>query len=161
MRTNPGIGIVSGKTWLSVFQLFCTASVLMLILWSSSGFSQDIDRGAQLFNEKCSYCHSLSAQVGPKLIAPPKRFDPAPDVKREPEVDWSVEVGKDKRGPHLQGLFGRAPGAVKGFPYRITLQTENPTWTEADLDYWIYNHARLKEADRSDLIAYLKRSTRK
>jgi cytochrome c2 len=67
----------------------------------------------------------------------------------------------DKRGPHLQGLFGRAPGAVKGFPYRITLQTENPIWTEADLDYWIYNHARLKEADRSDLIAYLKRSTRK
>ncbi len=140
----------------SVFILF----VLLLPVSITPVFSQDFERGGQLFNEKCSYCHSLSPQMGPKLATPPKGQVFGRDVKREPDVDWSVEVGRDKRGPHLQGLFGRPPGAVKNFPYRITLETENPYWTDADLDYWIFNHARLEEADRADLITYLKRATR-
>lgn len=160
MRLKVMFDIRAGMIGLRTFTLFLVAFVLTISANVMLAFSQDLERGGQLFNEKCSYCHSLSAQMGPKLTTPEKRFDFERDAQREPEVDWSVEVGKDKRGPHLQGLFGRAPGAVKGFPYRITLQTENPTWVEADLDYWIYNHARLKEADRTDIIAYLKRATR-
>ncbi len=68
-------------------------------------------------------------------------------------------VGQYSRGPHLEALFKRAPGTIIGFPYRITLNTENATWTKADLDYWIYNHARLGETDRADLIAYLEKAT--
>lgn len=160
MRLKETFDIRAGMNRLLTPTLFLAAFALTLSTNLLPAVSQDLERGGQLFNEKCSYCHSLSAQMGPTLTKPEKRFDFERDAQREPEVDWSVEVGKDKRGPHLQGLFGRAPGAVKNFPYRITLQTENPTWVEADLDYWIYNHARLNEVDRLDIIAYLKRATR-
>lgn len=133
---------------------------LLYLSGAASASAQDSDRGGQLFNAKCSYCHSLSSQMGPKLTAPPRGQVFDRDARREPDVDWSIEIGEDKRGPHLQGLFGRPPGAVKGFPYRITLQTDNPVWSDDDLDYWILNHAGLNDADRLDLIAYLKRATR-
>lgn len=132
---------------------------LSWLMDATTGLAGSAERGATLFNQKCSYCHSLSEQSRPKLLVPKRRPGSELSVLDEPNVDWPVEVGPDKRGPHLQGLFARAPGAVEGFPYRITLQTDNATWTEPDLDYWIYNHARLLEAERADLIAYLRKAT--
>ena len=131
----------------------------VLVFASAAAEDGDPVRGAELFNQQCSYCHSLSARLAPRLEAPSKSIELERNGPREPEPDWPLEVGRYKRGPHLEGLCKRAPGAVKDFPYRITLKTENRTWTEADLDYWIYNHARLIEADRADLIAYLKQVT--
>jgi cytochrome c2 len=116
-------------------------------------------RGEALYNQQCSYCHSLSARMTPTSSAAPKRLEAEPGQSLEPEREEPVLGGIEKRGPHLEGLLRRAPGAVAGFPYRITMQTDSPTWTEADLDYWIYNHARLGETDRADLIAYLKKVT--
>ena len=116
-------------------------------------------RGAELFNQQCSYCHSLSARMGPRIATPPKGIELEGNGVRKPEPDWPLEIDPGKRGPHLERLFRRAPGAVQGFPYRITLRSEHKTWTEADLDYWIFNHARLLEADRADLIVYLKQAT--
>ena len=143
----------TGWGWLSVVLALITG-----LAWSVAQ-SADARRGAELFNQQCSYCHSLSARTGPKLVAPPRRLETGAERQREPEIDWPVVVGQYQRGPHLESLFRRAPGAVKGFPYRITLKTESATWTESDLDFWIYNHARLGEADRSDLVAYLKQAT--
>lgn len=136
--------------------LFAALSLATLIAPAEAA---DPMRGAELFNQQCSYCHSLSARMAPRVATPPKGIELKLNGPREPEPDWPLEVGQGKRGPHLEKLFQRAPGAVQGFPYRITLQTEHKTWTEADLDYWIFNHARLVEADRADLIAYLKRAT--
>ena len=119
----------------------------------------DAVRGAELFNQQCSYCHSLSARMAPRVATPPKGIDLEGKTTGEPQPDWPLEIDQGKRGPNLEGLFKRAPGAVKNFPYRMTLKTANPTWTEADLDYWIFNHARLVAADRADLIAYLKEAT--
>ena len=132
---------------------------LFWLMGAMPGLADSLERGATLFNQKCSYCHSLSKRSRPKLAVPKRRPGTEFSVSGEPDVDWPVEIGPDKRGPHLQGLFARAPGAVEGFPYRITLETDSPTWTEADLDYWIYNHARLVEAERADLIAYLRQAT--
>lgn len=134
---------------------------LLSLMDAATGLAGDQVRGATLFNQKCSYCHSLSERSRPMLAVPKRHPGSALPGRGEPDIDWPVEVGQDKRGPHLQGLFGRAPGAVEGFPYRITLQTDNVTWTEPDLDYWIYNHARLREAERADLIAYLRQATRR
>ncbi|TQV79547.1 c-type cytochrome [Denitrobaculum tricleocarpae] len=160
MRSRGNLDICAGVIRLLTLQLFL--AILALIFFASlfPALAQDFDRGGQLFNEKCSYCHSLSPQMGPKLAEPARGQVFEREAAREPDVDWSVEIGEDKRGPHLKGLFGRPPGAVKGFPYRITLETESPVWTDADLDYWILNHARLNDADRLDLITYLKRATR-
>ena len=137
------------------------ALLLALLVSALLGRAQAADpvRGQELFNQQCSYCHSLSARMAPRVATPPKGIELEGKAPGEPEPDWQLEIDQGKRGPHLEKLFQRAPGAVKGFPYRIRLQTEHKTWTEADLDYWIFNHARLVEADRADIIAYLKRAT--
>lgn len=139
--------------------LMGAACFWILLATSPAAVAGDPKRGAELFNTDCSYCHALSARVGHTLAVPRPHFDTERIPGRRPEVDWPIEQGQDKRGPHLEGLFTRAPGAVKGFPYRITMQTENPVWTEEDLDYWILNHAQIGAADRADLIAYLKQAT--
>ena len=160
LRTVPALRLEPTVVKSALGAIAVTSCSLFLLLKPALVLSADAERGAELFNQKCSYCHSLSEQVRPKLVAPTRRPGIEAYGPGEPDVDWPVEVGKDKRGPHLRGLFGRAPGAVKDFPYRITLQTENPTWTNTDLDYWIYNHARLDGNERADLITYLRRATR-
>lgn len=76
--------------------------------------------------------------------------------------------GKNKVGPHLDGVVGRAAGAVEGYNYSDALKNSGKTWDEATLDAYLADpkgyipgnkmiFAGLKkEDDRKDLIAYLK-----
>ena len=113
----------------------CAAVSLATPSWAEG----DAAKGKKVFN-KCKTCHSL-------------------------------EAGKKKIGPHLAGLFGRAAGSVEGYKYSNALLDSGVVWDDESLDAYItkpkefipktkMNFAGLKkEADRANLIAYLKEAT--
>ena len=47
--------------------------------------------------------------------------------------------GKNKTGPNLFGVVGRAAGTVDGFNYSDGLKSSGLTWTEDNLRKWIAN----------------------
>lgn len=83
----------------------------------------------------------------------------------------TVKKEKNKVGPHLVGVFGRAAGSVEGFKYSKALKAkadEIGNWNETNLDEWLANPKKFlggrskmtfklkKEQQRADVIAYLK-----
>ncbi len=96
----------------------------------------DAAKGEKVF-KKCKTCHT---------------FDP----------------GKKKIGPHLKGVVGRKAGAVEGYKYSKAMAAADITWDEASLDQFLTKPKKFlkgtkmsfaglkKEAQRADLIAYLK-----
>ena len=83
----------------------------------------------------------------------------------------SMEEGKNKVGPHLHGVVGRAAGAVEGYKYSEALAGSGLTWDEATLDQYLAKPKDLvpktkmafpglkKEADRQNVIAYIKEAS--
>jgi len=86
-----------------------------------------------------------------------------------------LEKEKNKVGPHLVGLFGRAAGSVEGYKYSkgkdkgmVAKAAEIGNWDEAKLDEFLTNPKKylggkskmsfkLKKAgQRADIIAYFK-----
>lgn len=73
-------------------------------------------------------------------------------------------------GPAHKDLFGRKAGSLPDYAYSAALQSSTIVWTEATLDKWLKNPAKLipgekmgfmvtSAKDRADLIAYLKKAT--
>jgi len=81
--------------------------------------------------------------------------------------------GKNKVGPNLNGVVGRAAGAVEGFKYSKAMKGAGITWDEATLDKFLTKpkkmlkktkmaFAGLKKADqRAAVIEYLKSQSAK
>jgi cytochrome c len=81
--------------------------------------------------------------------------------------------GREKFGPNLHGVFGRAAGSVAGYPYSDAMAAADWVWDEDSLGAFITDpQGRLpgtqmpfpglpEASDRADLIAYLMRATRK
>lgn len=81
--------------------------------------------------------------------------------------------GKNKVGPHLDGVVGRPAGTVEGFHYSNANKSSGITWTPDVLDKYITNpkgvvpgtimpYAGLKnDAQRADLIAFLESMSKK
>ena len=79
-----------------------------------------------------------------------------------------VDSEKNRLGPHLIGLFGRAAGSVDGFKYSKAMTESGITWDETTLDAYLADPKGYipknkmafpglkKEADRVNVIAYLK-----
>src|SRR5579872_2814323 len=76
-------------------------------------------------------------------------------------------LDRDKEGPRLGGVYGRAAGSVKSFQYSDALRKSGITWTQETLDKWLADTGtlvpdndmafRVENADeRRILIAYLK-----
>ena len=75
--------------------------------------------------------------------------------------------GKNRVGPNLHGVVGRAAGAVEGFKYSKAMADSGVTWTEDQLDAYLENPRKamkgtkmafpgLKKADdRANVIAYI------
>lgn len=97
---------------------------------AESAWGAEPERGREIFQARCARCHAISAQ----------------------------EPGK--RGPYLAGLFHRAPGAVPGFPYRMVFTMQNPIWTDGALDQYLEIHLLPEQADRLDVIAFLRQAAR-
>jgi cytochrome c len=104
-----------------------------------SSLAGDPTRGQALFEKRCAGCHSLTA---------------------------------NHEGPKLQGVFGRTAGSVADYDYSPSLKKANVMWDEATLDKWLtdpdvfvpgnnMDFLVSKPEERSDLIAYLRKSRAK
>jgi cytochrome c len=80
----------------------------------------------------------------------------------------SLEAGKNKVGPHLNGVIGREAGTVEGFKYSSAMADSGLVWDEETLDLFLAKPKEVvpktkmafpglkKETDRQDVIAYMK-----
>ena len=80
----------------------------------------------------------------------------------------SLKAGKNKIGPSLNGIIGRASASVEGFKYSKAMKAANLTWDEETLEKYLTKPKKFlpgtkmafaglkKETQRDDVIAYLK-----
>ena len=80
----------------------------------------------------------------------------------------SLEAGKNKVGPTLAGVMGRAAGSLDGFAFSDAMAGSGVTWDDATMDQYLADpkgfmpcnkmtFPGLKKAeDRADVIAYIK-----
>jgi len=79
-------------------------------------------------------------------------------------------LDRDKEGPRLGGVYGRAAASVDSFQYSEALKKSKITWTEPMLDKWLTDTEKLvpdndmafhveKPDERSEIIAYLKQNS--
>jgi cytochrome c len=78
-----------------------------------------------------------------------------------------VEEGKNKTGPSLYGVVGRAAGSVEGYKYSKAMAGSGLVWDAETLDAYLTNPKKYlkgtkmafaglkKEKDRANVIAYL------
>src|SRR5271154_3645416 len=76
-------------------------------------------------------------------------------------------LDRDKEGPRLAGVYGRAAAAVDGFQYSAALAKSKLTWNDDTLDQWLTDPEKMvpdndmgfhvdNPADRRAIIQYLK-----
>jgi cytochrome c2 len=82
----------------------------------------------------------------------------------------SLEAGKNKVGPTLHGVIGRASASGADFNYSDAMKNAHLTWDPATLDKYLAKPKDLvpgtkmafpglpKEKDRADLISYLEQA---
>lgn len=82
----------------------------------------------------------------------------------------TTDAGKNKVGPSLHNIVGRAPASVEGFKYSKAMEefASGHTWDDTTLSQYLENPKGVvpgtkmafvglkKEEDRADVIAYLK-----
>lgn len=108
------------------------------------------------------------APFGPASAADPRRGE---EVFRKCVTCHTLEAGgRNRVGPRLAGLFGRTAGSVGDFRYSDALKRSGIVWNDTTLDAYLkdseafvpgtkmYGGLTL-DADRADLIAYLRRAT--
>ena len=137
---GPGPGLLGRARARSLGAL---SAVLLLLLAGSPALAADADRGQQIY-KKCANCHAIGK-----------------DAERLKRI-----------GPHLNGLFGRRAGIIAGYKYSKAMRrasADGLVWTTAALDIYIENPKNLvsrtrmnfpgleSEAERADLLAYLRR----
>ncbi len=81
-------------------------------------------------------------------------------------------LDRDKQGPRLRGVYGRAAGSVASFQYSDALKKSKITWTDETLERWLTDTEKLvpdnemtfhveKSDERGEIIAYLKQNSGK
>jgi cytochrome c len=76
-------------------------------------------------------------------------------------------MDREKEGPRLKGVYGRAAGSIASFQYSEALKNSRITWDAETLDRWLTDTETVvpgndmafrvpNAAERRDIIAYLK-----
>ena len=110
------------------------ALAMLSMAWSAHA-AGDATRGQELYESRCIACHS---------------------------------VEDNRVGPAHKGVFGRKAGSVSGYEYSAAVKASRVVWKEVTLDRWLTNpesviagqkmgYSVAEAADRTDLIAYLKK----
>ncbi len=112
----------------------------MLALLAVSGLNAQGDpaAGQAVFEQKCSSCHSVSADLTHGLL-----------------------------GPNLVGVVGRTAGTVAGWDFSPALKDSKVIWTEENLNKWLTDTTAFvpmaqmdlkvpNRIEREDVISYLK-----
>lgn len=79
-------------------------------------------------------------------------------------------LDRDKEGPHLRGVYGRAAGSVDSFGYSDALKNAKFTWDDASLEKWLTDPEQLvpnnamafhleSAGERREVITYLKQNS--
>ncbi|HEY8352841.1 MAG TPA: cytochrome c family protein [Sphingomonadales bacterium] len=118
------------------------AALLAVGLASTHAMAEgDPAKGEKLFN-RCKACHTVEAG------------------------------GTDRQGPNLHGVFGRKAGTKEGYNYSKAMANADVVWSEETIDKYIADPKAFipnnkmifvgikNEAQRADLIAYLKQATK-
>lgn len=116
-----------------------TAIGAILLSGAPAAAAGDAARGDELYNARCIACHSLDA---------------------------------NRIGPLHRGVFGRKAGAVADYNYSPAVRNSGVIWNEETLNRWLTDPGALipgnkmgfrinTPKDREDVIAFLKRESRK
>jgi cytochrome c len=115
----------------------------------------------------------FAAMAGSLLLAAPAvAGDPAKGEKvfRKCKACHYVDKEKNKTGPHLVNIIGRAAGAVEGYKYSKAMAELGLVWDEETMAGFLAKPKKYlkgtkmafvglrKESDIADVIAYLKAS---
>ena len=115
----------------------------------------------------------FAALVGIFLLAEPVFAGDAAKgekVFRRCKACHYIDKEKNKTGPHLVDIIGRAAGAVEGYQYSKAMAGSSLVWDEATLAGFLTKPKKYlkgtkmafvglrKESDIADVIAYLKAS---
>jgi cytochrome c len=120
-------------------RLFVLAAAFWL--FPASAYAADPVRGEQLWR-KCASCHTLEAN------------------------------GRNRAGPRLHGVIGRAAGSVPDYKYSDALKNSGIVWDLNTLDAYIKDAEGFvpgtkmygglsQDADRADLLEFLKNASRR
>ena len=117
-----------------------------------------------------NYVFIAAAAAGLLLAAPAQAGDAAAGEKvfKKCKACHYVDREKNKSGPHLVNIVGRAAGAVEGFKYSKAMAGSGLVWDEATLTGFLAKPKKYlkgtkmsfaglkKESDIASVIAYLK-----
>ena len=116
------------------------------------------------------YLVLLTAAAGILMALPAQAGDATAGEKvfRKCKACHYVDKEKNKSGPHLVNIVGRAAGSVDGFKYSKAMKSSGLTWDEATLAEFLKKPKAYlkgtkmafaglrKDKDIDDVIAYLK-----
>jgi cytochrome c len=114
-----------------------------------------------------------SIMAGPFLVPPARAREPAGGKALfEKRCGGCHALDRDKEGPRLGGVYGRAAASVDSFEYSGALKKSNLVWTEETLERWLTDTEKLvpgndmsfrveNSDERVAIIGYLKASSKK
>ena len=81
-------------------------------------------------------------------------------------------LDRDKEGPRLHGVYGRAAGSMDSFQYSEAVKKSKVVWTEDTLERWLTDTEKLipdndmtfrveRAEERREIIAFLKQDSGK